>query len=385
MSFLRKIFLTVFAASLSAAAVTFFQKSLNVVTEFREFLPGLVFLLPVAGLVIGFFNQRFGRLSGGGVSLVLYEMAQTQKILSWITVPLIYVGTLLSHLVGASTGREGAALQIGATLADQVSPFISLAGPERQLLLKSALVASFGTALAAPVAGIVFVWEFSRTRRWRSLPYLLVAAIIGQKVSVWLQVPHTVWRIPTLPDWQLTHVWGLPGLVLAFAFIASLYLWLHHHLDQLGKRWVSSPALRTALAGSALLAFYWGQGETRYAGLGIPVIEGALSGVARDMDSWFKMGTTLLSTALGFKGGEFTALVFIGSTAGVTLAQILPFTPEFLAALGFVSVFAAVTGAPLTMAVVAAEIFLPGIFPWALIVTVLTNKLTRGVRLYSAN
>lgn len=385
MSFLRKIFLTVFAASLSAAAVTFFQKSLNVVTEFREFLPGLVVLLPVAGLVIGFFNQRFGRLSGGGVSLVLYEMIQTQKILSWITVPLIYVGTLLSHLVGASTGREGAALQIGATLADQVSRFFPLAGPERQLLLKSALVASFGTALAAPVAGIVFVWEFSRTRRWRSLPYLFVAAIIGQKVSVWLQVPHTVWRIPTLPDWQLTHVWGLPGLVLAFAFIASLYLWLHHHLDQLGKRWVSSPALRTALAGLGLLAFYWAQGETRYAGLGIPVIEGALSGVARDMDSWFKMGTTLVSTALGFKGGEFTALVFIGSTAGVTLAQILPFTPEFLAALGFVSVFAAVTGAPLTMAVVAAEIFLPGIFPWALIVTVLTNKLTRGVRLYSAN
>lgn len=383
MSLLRNIFLTVLAAGLSTAAVTVFQKSLYVVTEFREFLPGLVVLLPLAGLVIGLFNQRFGRVSGGGVSLVLYEMTHAQKILSWITVPLIYLGTLLSHLVGASTGREGAALQIGATLADQVSRFVSLSVSERQLLLKSALVASFGTALAAPVAGVVFVWEFSRTRRWSSLPFLFVAAIIGQKVSSWLELPHAVWRVPTLPGWQLSHLWGIPGLVMAFAFIASLYLWLHHHLDQLGKRWVPSSALRTALAGLGLLAFYWALGETRYAGLGVPVIEGALSGVARDVDTWFKMGTTLVSTALGFKGGEFTALVFIGSTAGVTLAQILPFTPEFLAALGFVSIFAAVTGTPLTMAVVAAEIFLPGIFPWALIVTVLTNKLTRGVRLYS--
>lgn len=383
MSLLRKIFLTVVAAGLSAAAVTFFQKSLNVVTEFREFLPGLVVLLPLAGLVIGFFNQRFGRLSGGGVSLVLYEMTHAQKVLSWITVPLIYLGTLLSHLVGASTGREGAALQIGATFADQMSRFVSLSVSERQLLLMSALAASFGTALSAPVAGVVFVWEFSRARRWSGLPFLVLAAVVAQRIAAWLELPHTVWRVPEVPSWQLTHLWGLPGTVLAFAFIASLYLWLHHHLDHLGKRWVPSSALRTALAGAALLAFYWSLGETRYAGLGVPVIEGALSGVARDTDSWLKMGTTLVSTALGFKGGEFTALVFIGSTAGVTLAQLLPFAPEFLAALGFVAVFAAVTGTPLTMAVVAAEIFLPGIFPWALAVTVLTNKLTRGARLYS--
>lgn len=383
MSLLRSILLTVVAAALAAAAVTVFQKSLNVVTELREFLPGLVVLLPLAGLGIGFFNQRFGRLSGGGVSLVLFEMTHAQKVLSWITVPLIYLGTLLSHLAGASTGREGAALQIGATLADQVSRLVSLTVSERQLLLKSALAASFGTALSAPVAGVVFVWEFSRARRWRSLPYLILASVIAQKVSSWLEIPHTVWRVPQLPSWEAAHLWGLPGLVLAFAFIASLYLWLHQHLDHLGKRWVPSAALRTALAGTALLAFYWSLGETRYAGLGVSVIEGALSGVARDGDSWLKMGATLVSTALGFKGGEFTALVFVGSTAGVTLAQVLPFAPEFLAALGFVSLFAAVTGTPLTMAVVAAEIFVPGVFPWALAVTVLTNRLTRGARLYS--
>lgn len=385
MSLLRKVFFSLSAAAIAAAAVTVFQRSLDVVTEFRAFLPGLVVLLPVAGLVIGYFNQLFGRVSGGGVSLVLFEMTQGQKCLSLITAPLIYLGTLLSHLVGASTGREGAALQIGAGLADQLGRVVVLTPRERQLVLMSALTASFGVALAAPVAGIVFVLEFSRTRRWSSLPYLVLAALVGQRMSSWLEAPHTVWRVPELPTWSLSHLWAIPALALAFAFIASLYLWLHAVLDQTSKRWIPSAALRTGIAGALLLWLYWSLGETRYAGLGIPVIEGALAGVARDVDAWFKLATTVVSTALGFKGGEFTALVFIGSTAGVTLAQVLPLTAEFAAALGFVALFAAVTGTPLTMAVVAAEVFLPGIFPWALAVTLLTSRLTRGRRLYSAS
>jgi H+/Cl- antiporter ClcA len=376
-SFFRLIIICLISAAIAAASVSFFITSLKAITDLRDFLPGLIYFLPLAGLIIGIFNHKFGRVSGGGLHLILEEVKTPRKILSWMTAPLIYLGTLFSHLVGASTGREGAAVQIGTSLADQLNHFFSLNPFERRTVLSATIATSFGVAIGAPLAGIIFAWEICKAGRWRSLPYFILATLFALKLTPYFGLPHISWRIPTIPLFSLDMLWGLPAVAIAMAFIANIFIWTHSKLDDLSKRYLSSTILRGLVGSSLLLGLFLLIGNSRYAGLGLNTIEATLQGVTEPHDMWYKLSATILSLVAGLKGGEFTPLVFIGSSLGAALSQVLPFSFDFLAVIGFVTIYGCVMGAPWTMAVMAAEIFSPGIFPYALIVTSMASLLTR--------
>lgn len=376
-SFFRHILICLIGAAIASSSVSFFIKSLKAITDLREFLPDLIYFLPLAGLIIGIFNLKFGRVSGGGLQLILDEVKAPRKILSWMTAPLIYFGTLLSHLVGASTGREGAAIQIGTSLADQLNHFFALDAIERRTVLSVTIATSFGVAIGAPVAGIIFAWEICKAGRWRSLPYSIMASVFALKLTPYFGLPHISWRIPTIPLFSFDMLWGLPAVAIAMAFVANIFIWTHYKLEDWSKRYFPSPILRGLVGSTLLLGFFLLIGHSQYAGLGLNTIEANLQGVSGPYDLWFKLSATVLSLVAGLKGGEFTPLVFIGSSLGATLSQVLPFSFDFLAAIGFVTVYGCVIGAPWTMAVMAAEIFSPGIFPYALIVTSLASLLTR--------
>lgn len=378
-SFIRLILICLIAAAISAASVSFFINSLKAITDLREFLPGLIYFLPIAGLLIGVFNHKYGRVSGGGLHLILDEVKTPRKILSWMTAPLIYLGTLFSHLVGASTGREGSAIQIGTSLADQLNHFFSLDPFERRTILSATLATSFGVAIGAPAAGIVFAWEICKAGRWRSLPYSILATLFAIKLTPYFGLPHTSWRIPEIPPFSFDMLWGLPALAIAMAFVANIFIWSHFKLDEWAKTYLPSTILRGLVGSTLLLGLFLLLGHSRYTGLGLDTIEETLQGVGQPHDVWLKLTSTILSLLAGLKGGEFTPLVFIGSSLGAALAQVLPYSFDFLAALGFVTLYGCVMRAPWAMAVMASEIFSPGIFPYALIVTSMASLLTRRV------
>ena len=96
---------------------TLFGLVLLQLTAYREahFLPLVLFLAPVAIFILYFF-QRFGERSQEGMSLV-FEAGQGGDVtIPKRMVPFVVIGTWLAHLVGASVGREGVAVQIGATV-----------------------------------------------------------------------------------------------------------------------------------------------------------------------------------------------------------------------------------------------------------------------------
>jgi H+/Cl- antiporter ClcA len=108
---------------------------------------------------------------------------------------------------------------------------------------------------------------------------------------------------------------------------------------------------------------------TQYQGLGLEVIRAAFVSAPSPETPFFKLLLTALTLAVGFKGGEFVPLVFIGTTAGSVLANHWQEPLGFFAALGFVSLFGAAAKTPWSCAVLAVEYFGWEIAPYALLVT----------------
>jgi H+/Cl- antiporter ClcA len=108
----------------------------------------------------------------------------------------------------------------------------------------------------------------------------------------------------------------------------------------------------------ALLVLVWLAGTRDYLGLGVPLIVASFQpeGVAAFAFAW-KTLFTALTLGSGFKGGEVTPLFFIGAALGCTLGHLLGVEPAFMAALGFVAVFAGAANTPLACTVMGIELF----------------------------
>ncbi len=70
--------------------------------------------------------------------------------------PLVLLGTIITHLFGGSAGREGTALQMGASLADKLTKILRFQGANRRILLTAGISGGFGSVFGTPLAGTVF-------------------------------------------------------------------------------------------------------------------------------------------------------------------------------------------------------------------------------------
>ncbi|RYZ62201.1 MAG: chloride channel protein, partial [Proteobacteria bacterium] len=145
------------ACGASSAA---FLASLEVVTQLRIRHPGLVWLLPIAGLVLGGVYERYGTPIRGGADLVLETIHGGRAQLPLRMAPMVAVGTLLTHLFGGSAGREGTAVQMGASLADLVAHRAKADSMLRRQLLVAGVAGGFGAVFGTPLAGLVFGLEY---------------------------------------------------------------------------------------------------------------------------------------------------------------------------------------------------------------------------------
>jgi H+/Cl- antiporter ClcA len=365
----RILALSLAAGLLSGLAATMFLYLLDFATRARLGHPVLIFGLPVAGLAIGLAYHHLGGRSHEGAALILDEIHDPQETIPARMAPLVLLGTLLTHLVGGSAGREGTAVQMGASLTDQLGRRWRLSPSERRSLLMAGMGAGFGAAIGAPIAGVVFGLEVIETGRISYFAVLecAVASAAGFFVTYFLHAPHSVYAAVG----PIAFEWPLPFLAIAFGllfgFIARAFVLADHAVARLFKHFFTYPPLRPLVGGTLLLALFYWEGSGRYCGLGIDVIQGALTLPASWSDPLLKFCFTALTLGSGFKGGEFIPLVFVGTTLGSVLAASLGLSVSLFGALGFAALFGAAASTPLACAVMAAEIFGWEILPYALL------------------
>lgn len=360
-------FLSALAGVLAGLAATIFLVLLQWATATREAHPGLIRLLPFGGLLIGLVYHHYGRDVAGGNNLILDEIHQPNKTIPVRMAPLILLGTVMTHLFGGSAGREGTAVQMGASLSDQLSSFFRIEPAERKILLAAGAGAGFGAAIGAPWAGAVFGMEVVQIGKLRLFAWFecLVASFTGYLVTILLQAPHSVYPRPQNIDYE----WKTLLLVILFGslcgIVAFSFTGFTHVVERLIGRSIQYPPFKPLAGGLLLLLLYRLEGSYLYAGLGIPVIQEALSKPSELQVPLLKGFFTALTLASGFKGGEFVPLVFIGTTFGSALSAFFNVSPPLLAAVGFSAVFAGAANTPIACALMAMEIFGPEIGGYA--------------------
>jgi H+/Cl- antiporter ClcA len=128
------------------AASALFLWLLERATELRTGHEVIVYTLPLAGLVIGWVYERFGQSIKAGNNLVIDTIHDEGPELPLRMAPMVLVGTVLTHVFGGSAGREGTAVQMGASLTDWVSHRLRLNKRVRRQLLAAGVAAGFGSS-----------------------------------------------------------------------------------------------------------------------------------------------------------------------------------------------------------------------------------------------
>ena len=355
---IRWALLAAFVGCVAGALSAAFIEALDWATTSREARDWLVWLLPLAGLAVGSAYHYGGKGLERGSNLIVEQIRAHDTGVPLRMSPLIFLGSTVSHLFGASVGREGAALQLAAGVADPVGRRLGLSSPDRSLLLIAAVAGGFGSVFGVPVTGAVFALEvprIGRVRYERIVP-AVVASFVGDATVSALGVEHT--RYPSLPgfEWSLLLALRVVLLGLAAGLVAMGFVALTHKVRDVITRLVRWYPLRPALGGATVAALVLVFGWRDHQGLSIHLAQQAFAGTAAGF--WpAKPLLTAVSVGSGFVGGEVIPMVVTGALLGAFFGSILGANVALFAMVGSVAMLAGAANTPIACVVLGAELF----------------------------
>lgn len=351
--------LSIVVGILSGSASALFLFSLQWVSDKRETYNWLIAFLPLGGILIAYFYTFHGKGVDKGNHLILENIHHPKSIIPLRMAPFVYLSTLITHLFGGSAGREGTALQMSAALTDSLSAPFKLTAYQRKILLIASIAGGFGSVFGTPFAGTVFAIEISKKSKvaYFALLPVLATALIADKVTTFWHIHHTQYHINTIAPVNISNLLYTILAAVLFGFAAFLFIKIMHELSSFLKKIMPNTIFRAFIGGLLMVLIIYLSGNTRYIGLGIPVIESSFYVSALPYDFICKILLTAFTLSVGFKGGEVTPLFFIGATLGSALATLLPLPVSLLAAMGFIAVFAGATNSPLACIILGIEMF----------------------------
>ena len=261
----------VLAGIMGGTASALLLWSLVIATDFRESHKWMIALLPLAGLLVGVMYRNFGTSVEAGNNLILDEIHDPKRTIPVRMTPLILIGTFVTHLFGGSAGREGTAIQTGASLADQLARPFRMNAIERRVLLMAGISAGFASVFGTPLAGAVFGMEVLAfgTISYDAIAPCFIAAFIGDFTTHGWGIQHTIYRVADVPALTVKGVLLASIAGAVFGVVGMVFAKLTHAIGHLFKKHIKWAPLRPFTGGFLVAAAVFAIGTTKYIGLGV--------------------------------------------------------------------------------------------------------------------
>lgn len=383
--YIKQIALSILVGLCGGIIGGLFSKSVTYVTEIRTNNSWLVYFLVPAGILTVCIYTLF-KISGMGTNQVLQSYGGENKLSPLLT-PAIFICSVLSHLFGASVGREGAALQLGGGVATTVSKIFKLNDKERQMLTLSGMAGFFSAVFTTPVAAIAFVIEVIYVGRLQ-LKAVIPAAVCSFTAyftALLLGTHPERITIETLPDITLLNILKAVIIAAVSGTVAMLFCYALKYSEKLFKKAFKNPFLRIAIGGIIIILLTLLFKTRDYNGAGMNVIERIFENGEFNYEAFLlKMIFTCVSVGAGYKGGEIVPTLFIGATFGALVSTLLGLPVALGAAVGMVSLFCGATNCPLAALLLGVELFSGKGFIFLIFASITAFFTSGKISLYSA-
>ncbi len=335
-----------------------FHYAVDYATEIRSQHLWLIFFLPLAGLLIVFIYRLCGVKKDEGTNLVISSIREKHDLPANM-IFLIFVGTVLTHLCGGSTGREGAALQIGGSTGSLLGRIFHLDENEKRIITMSGMSALFTALFGTPLAASVFSMEVISIGMMQYAAFLpcILASMIAYAISTALGISSFSYHISSIPELSLST--SIKVLVIAAfcCLISAVFVKGMHFTTRIFTEKFSNQYIRVLVGGILVILLTLLSGSDAYNGAGMEMITASFTGRIVWYACLVKILFTIITMSSGFKGGEIIPSFFIGATLGNVLASLLGLDLSFGAALGMICVFCCVVNCPMASVLMSIELF----------------------------
>lgn len=337
---------------------TLFHFCVEFATETRKANNWLLFLLPVSGLIIVFLYRACKIKKDEGTNMILSSIRSDEKPPLRMA-PLIFISTVLTHLCGGSSGREGAALQIGGSIGAALGKFVHLDEKDRRIIIMCGMSAVFSALFGTPLTATIFSMEVISVGVIYYVAFIpcIISALIAYSIARFFGIPPTAFTISSIPNISLVACLQVAVLAAFCAGISILFCVSVHQSTHLYKKYLKNQYLRIAVGGTLIVLLSLIAGSDLYNGAGMEIVADAVAGSTRPEAFLLKIIFTALTLGAGFKGGEIVPAFYIGATFGCFAGGLLGLSPGFGAGIGLIAVFCGVVNCPFASLILSIELF----------------------------
>jgi H+/Cl- antiporter ClcA len=370
----RRVVFWVGAVLVATVAVAFAKAADRAGGLFLHFAAGhhwLPYLIAPAGLTIAFLLTQyvFPGAQGSGIpqtiaALHMRDQAMVDRVLSLrIAVGKVLL-TLLGLASGASIGREGPTVQVGASIMHALGNLLRLPRLElRRALVLAGGAAGIAAAFNTPLAGIVFaIEELSHSFESRTSGTVFTAVVVAGATTLGLVGNYTYFgqtsaALTNDVAWLAVIACSVTGGLAGGLFSQTLIVAARGLPGWTGRMIIRYPVVFAALCGLAL-AIIGTLSDGQTYGTGYAQARAMLEEHSSlpAMYGLLKLAATVVSYVSGIPGGIFAPSLSVGAAMGSVLAPLVHGAPVgAMILLGMTAYFAGVVQAPITAAVIVME------------------------------
>ena len=336
-----------------------FHMAVNFATDFREENSYMIYLLPLGGVVIMFLYRVCKVGEETGTNLIISSVRKNDKVPILIA-PLIFVSTVITHIMGGSAGREGAALQLGGSIGAKAGEIFRLDEKDMSLAIMCGMSAVFSALFGTPVTAAFFAMEVISVGEiyYVGLVPCIASSLVAYKISLLMGLPPTCFKMTGVPTFNFVPLLKTAVLAALCALVSMFFCIVMKSTHKFFAEKIKNCYVRVLIGGAAIIVLTLLVGSHDYNGAGGDIITAAVeNGKAMPFAFLLKIAFTAITIGSGFKGGEIVPTFFIGATFGCVAGGLLGLAPGFGAAIGLAATFCGVVNCPGASIFLSLELF----------------------------